>query len=65
MKGTYIKPELKNFGDVEVLTEATGASPNADFVFFNGQVLGNPNDPDDGKYSYFCGPTGCPIGPTP
>ena len=62
MKSTYIKPELKTFGDVEVLTEATGASPTQDFVFFNGIAL---SDSDDGSYSYFCGPTGCDAGPTP
>lgn len=64
MKGTYIKPALKTFGDVEVLTQQTGASPQQDFLFFNGVVV-NPGSQDDGKYSYFCGPTGCDVGPTP
>lgn len=65
MKLTYLKPTLQIFGGIETLTQATGASPNVDFVFFNGTPIGNPNDPDDGAYSYFCDPTGCSIGSTP
>lgn len=64
MKSTYTKPALTTFGDVESLTLATGPDPTQDFLFFNGVVV-NPGAQDDGKYSYFCGPTGCDVGPTP
>ncbi|MCM1981401.1 lasso peptide [Lyngbya confervoides] len=64
MKSTYSKPKLQTFGDVEVLTQATGASSTDDFVFFNGSPLPSPDGQDDGRYSYFCGADGCTVGPT-
>lgn len=64
MKATYVKPALKSFGDIEKITQTVGQEPTQDFLFFNGNVV-DPNSPDDGSYSYFCGPAGCETGPTP
>ena len=44
MKKIYSQPELTVHGNVEALTQASGASPARDFIIFGGSPVDNVTD---------------------